>query len=611
VSFLYPAFLLGALAAALPIALHLLRRDVAPEVPFTAVHLLRRSPLEQTRRRRLRDLLLLAARVAALALLAFAFARPYLTASATGPALEIIAVDRSSSMSAPGRFERAQAEARNAIAAVGHGRRVAVIAFDDRATIVAAPGGPGEARAAVDGLRPTYGGTRFAPVLDRAIELSAGDAARLVIVSDLQRSGWESDTPVAPSSLQVAVRQIEPLAGNLAVTRLRREADSIRVEIRNAGAVAASGTLRLVVDSRPAATAAFSVPASSSVELAVAHRAPDRGVLLAEIDEPAGFPFDNRRFLLLDPTGRPHVTIVGDGLAQSGFYATRVLQSGDDRAGFEVQATSPAALGSLSPEELSEQSVLILLSTRNLDRRGRERLLHFVRQGGGLLIAASPDVDPSVVAAAMAWRELSAIEQPAGGAVLAATDLRHPIFRPFGVLAANLGQVRFTRTWKVRPDGWDVAARWTDGSPALLERREGDGRVVLFASDLDRRWNDFPLNPAFVPFIVEAVRHAAALTDVPDDYAIADVPPGGRAEPGVQTIGDGRRITVNLDPRESATAALTPAEFTAMIGSAAAPVRPPMERQAQQAEGTQNLWRYGLLLMLAALAAESLAGRVG
>ena len=186
-SFLYPAFLIGALAAALPIVLHLLRRDVAPEVPFTAVHLLRRSPLEQTRRRRLRDLLLLAARVAALVLLALAFARPYLTASAAGPMLEIIAVDRSSSMSGPGRFERAQAEARAAIAAVGRGRRVAVIAFDDRATIVASPGGPGEARAAVDALRPTYGATRFAPVFERAIEISDGDEARLVIVSDLDR----------------------------------------------------------------------------------------------------------------------------------------------------------------------------------------------------------------------------------------------------------------------------------------------------------------------------------------------------------------------------------------------------------------------------------------
>ena len=114
-SFLYPAFLIGALAIAIPIVLHLLRRDVAPEVPFT-----RRAPAaplagRATRRRRLRDLLLLAARVAALLLLAAAFARPYLAAAAGAPPLRIVAVDRSFSMGAPGRFERAQALARAAI----------------------------------------------------------------------------------------------------------------------------------------------------------------------------------------------------------------------------------------------------------------------------------------------------------------------------------------------------------------------------------------------------------------------------------------------------------------------------------------------------------------
>src|SRR6476619_961046 len=97
-AFLYPAFLIGALATAIPIVLHLLRRDVAPEVPFTAVRLLRRSPVERADRRRLRDLLLLAARVVALLLLAAAFARPYVQGATPGASLRIVAVDRSYSM---------------------------------------------------------------------------------------------------------------------------------------------------------------------------------------------------------------------------------------------------------------------------------------------------------------------------------------------------------------------------------------------------------------------------------------------------------------------------------------------------------------------------------
>src|SRR5687767_27699 len=120
-SFLYPAFLLGALAVALPIVLHLLRRDVAPEVPFSAVRLLRRSPIDRTRRRRLRDLVLLAARVVALTLLALAFARPYLAGASDGATLRIVAVDRSFSMGAPGLFTRAREVAEAAIREAGVG----------------------------------------------------------------------------------------------------------------------------------------------------------------------------------------------------------------------------------------------------------------------------------------------------------------------------------------------------------------------------------------------------------------------------------------------------------------------------------------------------------
>src|SRR5688572_19220576 len=140
-NFLYPLFLLGAAAAAIPIALHFLRRDVAPEVPFSAVRLLHRSPLERSRRRRLRDLLLLAARVAALILLAMAFARPY-TAGASGSssAVRITAIDRSYSMGSPGRFAAALEIARAAIAEASMTERVALVAFDDRAELIAPPG---------------------------------------------------------------------------------------------------------------------------------------------------------------------------------------------------------------------------------------------------------------------------------------------------------------------------------------------------------------------------------------------------------------------------------------------------------------------------------------
>ena len=147
----------------LPIVLHLLRRDVAPEVPFTAVRLLRRSPIERTRRRRLRDLLLLAARVAALTAARSAFARPVFhagRAASTSPHRRHRSFVQHGSA---GTFARALAQAREAVGQAGDWRTVAVIAFDDRADVVAQPGPAGDARAALDGLNAGFGATRFAP----------------------------------------------------------------------------------------------------------------------------------------------------------------------------------------------------------------------------------------------------------------------------------------------------------------------------------------------------------------------------------------------------------------------------------------------------------------
>ena len=91
-SFLTPAFLFGALAAVVPFVLHLVRRERLPRVPFSDLRLLRGARIDPARRRRLREFLLPALRVAALVLLALAFARPFVVARPApgGPATVLV-----------------------------------------------------------------------------------------------------------------------------------------------------------------------------------------------------------------------------------------------------------------------------------------------------------------------------------------------------------------------------------------------------------------------------------------------------------------------------------------------------------------------------------------
>ena len=610
-NFLFPAFLLGGLAIAIPIVLHFLRRDVAPQVPFTAVRLLRKSPVARSRRRKLRDLLLLAARVVALLLLAAAFARPYVAGAARGPTVRIVAVDRSYSMNAPGRFAHALDLARRAIDDASVGERVAVLAFDDHVETIAVPGSASAARAALGGISAGFGATRYSEVFNKAVEIAAGDETRLIVVSDLQRSGWEGeDRSALPADISLDLRDAGTPKSNLSVVSVLVTADRVIAAVRNTGSMARSGQIRIEHDGRIAQTSTYTVAAGSSVDVAIPYRSPSSGSIAVSVDDPDGLPADNTRFAILDAVPSQSVLLITSGANPSGYYVARALAALGGREAERIDVDSRTAQA-LTVEDLKKYSAVVLLSTRALDQRGRDATAAFVRAGGGLLIAGAPEVEAAVVSATFNWATAmtGTIEMPASVA-LSPTDPRHPVFRPFASLSANLGQVRFVRAWRVTPDGWDIAARFTDGNPALVERREGNGRVVLFASDLDRQWNDFPLHPAFVPFIIETVRYVSPAHDRGRDYVVGAAPAGAGLRPGVYRAGaDNRSIVVNVDPREGVTTGMGQKQFADRIERVDTTGHSSGDSESVHFEARQSYWRYGLLLMLAALVAESFVGR--
>src|SRR5580765_8906961 len=99
---LNPWFLAGIAGVALPVYLHLLRRHTTTPHPFSSLMFFERRTQSSIKHRRLRYLLLFALRTALVALLALAFARPFVNsatvASARGGKLVLLAIDNSFSM---------------------------------------------------------------------------------------------------------------------------------------------------------------------------------------------------------------------------------------------------------------------------------------------------------------------------------------------------------------------------------------------------------------------------------------------------------------------------------------------------------------------------------
>jgi hypothetical protein len=179
-SFLAPLYLLAGLAIAIPIALHLFRRRTDLVVDFPAVRLLVRSPVEQQRRKRLRELILLALRITAIVLLAAAFARPYFAdrVLAADTVVTVIAIDRSFSVSGPGVFDAARDRAREAVNETPSTHAVSLVAFDETADVVVpATTDRSAVMAAIGTLAPGNNGTQYGAALARIGEVLGSRAA--------------------------------------------------------------------------------------------------------------------------------------------------------------------------------------------------------------------------------------------------------------------------------------------------------------------------------------------------------------------------------------------------------------------------------------------------
>src|SRR5919106_1319320 len=139
-SFLAPLFLAGLAALAIPVLVHLIQRERKNVVRFPSLMFVRRIPYSSIRRRRIHNWALLMLRLAALALIVLAFARPFfrgatLAAAAGGARDIVVLLDRSYSMGHGDQWERAKRAATDAVNAMGNPDRATLILFSTAAEV--------------------------------------------------------------------------------------------------------------------------------------------------------------------------------------------------------------------------------------------------------------------------------------------------------------------------------------------------------------------------------------------------------------------------------------------------------------------------------------------
>jgi hypothetical protein len=196
-----------------------------------------------------------------------------------------------------------------------------------------------------------------------------------------------------------------------------------------------------------------------------------------------------------------------------------VHNNGDSRSPLYIGAALSAAaqsafiLESINVTEAADRkpsnyAFIILSDINSVPSLLENSLTQFVRSGGSLFIAAGTSAGarsqiPIFGAHIVATRDYNRIPDRYMG--VGSSDSSYP-----AVAKANgWPGVKFFYALDVEPGDSRVIVRLGDQTPLLLEKRIGEGRVMLLASGLDNRTNDFPLAPAFVPFIEQTARYLA------------------------------------------------------------------------------------------------------
>jgi len=520
--FLTSAFLAGLAALAIPLLLHLRHRDRDKPVPFPSLMFLEQLTIRTEQRQRVSDWPLLLLRLLLLLLLVLAFARPLLRSRNVAGAdsrsrAVVVLIDRSLSMSYAGTWQRALDSARATIGQLAANDRVAVVAYDDDAdTRQRLTGDRGAATGALSGLTPRARGTRLAPALRVARQLlldAPFSAAEIVVISDLQRSGATGIAGVElPAGVKVRAIPVGPAQWDNASVRAvdaRRVVQgdrtllAVKARLQQQGeATSRARRVTLVLNGREAASADAQLTATGETVVTFEPvPAPEGAVALQVAMTPDALALDDT--LVAVVSRDDDLTVALRGAGSDALYFERALEIGRAPAVQVVRSGNTArAAVRVFWDELPDASTT-----------------EWIEQGGGAVVvlgrrlsSRSGTISPllPVTLAGSADRVADR------GGTLREVRTEHPLFQPFRETDEALGAVRLFRYARVDASAnADVLARFDDGNAAVIERRIGNGRVIVLALPLDNNAGDFPLQPAYLPFVRQLVLHASGRDAMP------------------------------------------------------------------------------------------------
>ena len=556
-AFLNPLVLIGLLAAAIPILVHLFNFRRPQRMDFPSLRFVRELERKAMRRVRVRQWLLLALRTLAIMALVLAFARPTLPSAwrqafgARPPAAVALVVDNSLSMTSRDQRGAYLDQARATAAAIAD----AAPAGDAIVLVPTAGGAGAPARLtptaapvldALDALEVAHGSERLVTAAARAAAtLEGADQPRreVYLVSDLQSATLaDSIVTTLPDGIRLTLVPVgEGTRANIAVTDVRVENRLVEpgrpvrlsATVARFGGTAGPVAVRALLHGEAVAEGSVEVRPGTPATIAFTITPPRSGWIGGEVRLAEGDDFaydDARAFTLQAPAARRVLLVRGEGRGVE--FVRLALGLGAETGTVVVNEVSEATI----PTGLGAYDVVMLLGPRRISADVVEALRSFVEGGGGALL--TPHESPDVASYDALFRAFGGgrldgfLGTPAGASLgaLGDVDLEHPLLAGLLVDASQgrLEGPEISHAARYVPGGGDetTIARLAAGVPFLHEIRRGRGALIFLSVAPDPTWSDLPTRGLFAPLFLRLAAYLAGAGA--DDAGAGDALLAGR-----------------------------------------------------------------------------------
>jgi hypothetical protein len=572
-SLLHAGLAAGAALAALPVILHLFMRQTPKHIIFPALRLLKERQKQSRKRLRVKNWLLLLARMALVALMALALARPRVYSEVplgdeSQPMALGLVFDTSLSMEYKdkdkSRLDEAKERAKAIIAKISESSLVFVVDSGEAAVPVGLP--PAAAVKRIDGLTIRVVNRSLNSVMGQVYPAVA-DCERPVrvvyVLTDLARTAWQAGQPaegldriakvkegkgakiatfvwrLTPEEIHnVSVDSAEPSSS----VATQGEPVEVRARIRSIGKEPVTRLVEFELDGLKKGEKPVVIPAQGQQEVSfmTSPRLQDGEIHVGKVKlsgTPDPFEKDDERYFVFKVRPPLKVLLISDLRYEAEFVAAALDPETPGSARSYLVDKVLTARFATKKNDLKSYSCVFLLNVGTLEESEWGALNQYVHEGGGLVIAPGLRCQPQSYNNATALQLLPAqLEDRPKTAAPASTfgritNITHPLFQRYGKdMDSMLAFVPVFRYWPVKQvvEGTHTLLSFSDGAPALIERTfkgPKTGRVLFWTTPLARRpdsgaamkadpngWNDLPLNWTFMAIVLQTVPYLAGAT---------------------------------------------------------------------------------------------------